>query len=323
MKRPISFIIGALLIAGGIAIQLTGKRSTQVAGPYAAEAVLQVSRPLEGPSLSETLRAECSILESSALRDGVISNLSLTSKWTGPQGELSRSEIRDRLESSIQATPNESSEQIRVRVSGSDKAGTEELASSVLRVYQDIRRSRLKQSKPKRIVTLEEQLEELEPKLQLAQDTVEKLGSDVKLEDVYVPTRNDPTLLDRLREGKEEEPPDTTSSSYYYSEPAPRNETPEQAKRRIYLRSRRLADVLTTRKERIEAQLEYERSRTSTTESARVQVVQQPEAVLGGGPTQSTPEKRSSFPGWLAIGAGGLSIVHSFTRRKSATPGSI
>src|SRR5690349_5250040 len=142
MKRPISFIIGALLIAGGIAIQMAGKRSTQVAGPYAAEAVLQVSRPLEGPSLSETLRAECSILESAALRDGVISNLSLTSKWTGPQGELSRAEIRDRLESSIQVTPNESSEQIRVRVSGSDKAGTEELASSVLRVYQDLRRSR-------------------------------------------------------------------------------------------------------------------------------------------------------------------------------------
>jgi hypothetical protein len=323
MKRPISFVIGALLIAGGIAILMAGKRSTEVSGPYAAEAVLQVSRPLDGPSLSETLRAECSLLESSALRDGVISNLSLTSNWTGPQGELSRSEIRDRLESSIQVTPNESSEQIRVRVSGSDKAATEELATSVLRVYQDIRRSRLRQSKPKRIITLEEQLEELEPKLQLAQDTVEKLGSDVKLEDVYVPTRNDPTLLDRLREGKEEEPPDTTSSSLYYSEPAPRNETPEQAKRRIYLRSRRLADVLTTRKERIEANLEYERSRTSTAESARVQVVQQPEAVLGGLPAHATTEKRSSFPGWLAIGAGGLSIVHSFTRRKSATPASI
>ena len=293
-----------------------------MAGPYAAEAVCK-SAVRWRTSLSETLRAECSILESSALRDGVISNLSLTSKWTGPQGELSRSEIRDRLESSIQATPNESSEQIRVRVSGADKAGTEELASSVLRVYQDIRRSRLKQSKPKRIVTLRNSSKNSSPKLQLAQDTVEKLGSDVKLEDVYVPDAERSHTFGSPPEGKEEEPPDTTSSSYYYSEPAPRNETPEQAKRRIYLRSRRLADVLTTRKERIEAQLEYERSRTSTTESAKVQVVQQPEAVLGGGPTQSTPEKRSSFPGWLAIGAGGLSIVHSFTRRKSATPASI
>ena len=310
----------ALLVAGIVSLSKAG-RSVPPVGDYAAVAIVQVTRPsLDGPSASEALRAECSILESTALLDGVISNLNLTAKWSSPDGQTSPSDVRERLRSSLEVKPNQDSEQITVRVAGIGKQETEEMAQSVLRVYDELRRTKLKRSKPKNIVSLEEQLDELEPKLRLALETMEKVGRELTVADVYTPPRNEPTLLDRIREGKEEEPPDN-SSTLYGNDPAPRNETPEQAKRRIYLRSRRVAEVLSLRKERLEARLDYERTRTSTSESPRAQVIQQPEAVHQGYTSRpaSPPAKRGTMVGWSCIVASVLLLLRAVAGRKAST----
>src|SRR5262249_4817381 len=124
----------------------------------------------------------------------------------------------------------------------------------------------------------------------------------------YQAPRNEPTLLDKIRDGKEDEPSDNFNSSYYGGEVIPKNETPEQAKRRIYNRSRRMADILSLRKERIETSLEIRRARTSMPETASVQVVQAPEASREG-PTQGAGRKGVwSWFGWGATLAG-LALV--------------
>src|SRR4051812_26558083 len=243
MTRSSSFKLGGALILIGAILLLSGRRSSQAVNQSAAEAVIQLSKPQsDDRPIGEALRTECSILESSALLDGVISNLNLTAKWSDPGHEVSLSHIRHRLSSAIDIRPNEGSEQIRVRVSAPDQNQAEEVANSVLRVYQDLRRTELRQSKPRNIVVLEEQLDEVEPRLKLALETMDRLKKDLNLDDIYQAPRNEPTLLDRVREGKEEEPPDN-SNSFYYSDPIPKDETPEHAKRRIYLKSRRVADV--------------------------------------------------------------------------------
>src|SRR6478672_9062876 len=143
MNRGALVAIAIALLVAGIVSLSKARRSLTPAGDYAAIAIVQVTRPpFEGPSASEALRAECSILESTALLEGVISNLNLTVKWSGPNGQSSPSDIREWLRSSIEVKPNESSEQITVRVAGTDKQGTEEMAQSVLRVYDELRRTR-------------------------------------------------------------------------------------------------------------------------------------------------------------------------------------
>jgi len=311
MTRGSSFKLGGALIVIGAALLLSGRNSPQQANQYLAEAVIQLTKPQsDDHSIGEALRTECSILESTALLDGVSSNLNLSAKWSDPNHDVSLSHIRRRLSSAIDVRLNESSEQIRVRVSAPDQSQAEEIANSVLRTYQDLRRNQLRQSKPRNIVLLEEQLEEVEPRLKLALETMERLKKDLNLEDVYQPPRNEPTLLDRIRDGKEEEPPDN-NNSFYYSDPIPKDETPEHAKRRIYLRSKRVADILNLRKERIESRLEFERARNSVPETPSVQVVQAPQAVSQQsiGPPQK--KGRWSYAGWGFILAGAFCIFRT------------
>src|SRR6185369_2780416 len=105
-------------------------------------------------------------------------------------------------------------------------------------------------------------------------------------------------------------------SSYYYDPPPPKDETPEQAKRRIYLKNRRAAEVLALRKQRIEARLDIERSRTSTPQSATVQVVQQPQPAE---PVTAAPPRRNKT--WSFAGAACLLLgVVSLTRRSPLPP---
>jgi len=323
MNRGLSIAIGAALVLAGTVLLMRSKPTAYPVGQYTATAVIQISRPaFDGPSASEAMRLERSILESPALLDTVATSLNLSAKWGGPNGPAPAAEVRERLKASIEVTANPVSEQIFTRVSGPDKNSTEEMAQSILGVYDELRRTRLRSTKPKAIVTLEEQLEEIEPKLRLAQETMEKIGSEITVDDVstYVAPRNESTLLDRIREGKEEEPPDNNSTFYYGNEPAPKNETPEQAKRRIYLKARRAAEVFGMRKERLEARLEYERSRTSTTESARTQVVQQPEAVLQAtGVHRAAAPKGPMLAGWGCIAFGGLFLVGSVLAPRQKT----
>ena len=309
MTRGSSRKIAAALIVIGVALLLGSRNAPRPAIQYVAEAAIQIIKPpIDSPSTSELLRRECSILESTALLDGVISNLNLTAKWADPNSGASLSRTRHRLSAGLEVHPDEGSEQVRLRVAGRDKQEAEEIANSVLRVYQELRRSELRESKPKNIVALEDQLEEIEPRLKLALETMEQLRKELSLNDFYSPPRSEPTLLDRIREGKEEEENDTSNSLYSY-DPVPKNETPAQAKRRIYLRSRRVADVLSLRKERIETRLEIERARHSTPESASIQVVQAPEAALQSNLGSSRPNKRWSAVGWACIILGITSLV--------------
>ena len=319
MTRGSSRKLAAALIVIGVALLLAGRSSPRPVGHYVAEAAIQVSKPaFDGPSTSELLRRECSILESTALLDGVISNLNLTTKWAEPNKQPSLSQARHRLSSSLDVVPNDASEQVRVRASGRDKQEAEEIANSVLRVYQEVRRASLRHSKPKDIVTLEDQLEDIEPRLKLAIETMERLRKELNLNDFYTPPKPEPTLLDRINDSKEEEESDTSTSSLYSYDPIPKNETPEQAKRRIYLRSRRMADVLSLRKERTEMRLEVLRARSSTPESATVQVVQTPEAI-----PQTSVGRGKSSSGWLVAGwgsilAGVIFLLTSRTTRSTA-----
>ncbi len=317
MTRSSSRKLATALIVIGAVLLLAGRQAPPSRGQCVAEAVLQVIR---APSESggAVLQEESSILESTALLDGVISNLNLTAKWTAPNAESSLSDIRRRLRSNLEVNTSDASDQIRVRVSGRDKQETEEIASSVLRVYQELRRAHLRQLKPKAILTLEDQLEDIEPRLKLAIETMEQVGKDLSITDLYVPPRPDPTLLDRIRDAKEEDEPENTSS-LFNSDPVPKNETPEEAKRRIFLKSRRLADVLSYRKQRAEARLEIERRRHSTSESASVQVVQAPEAIPQTSSAASRPARAWSVAGWTCIAFG----LIGFIRSKSAPPSSI
>src|ERR1043165_4683482 len=120
----------ALLVAGIVSLSKAG-RSVSAVGDYAAVAIVQVTRPsLDGPSASEALRAECSILESTALLEGVISNLNLSATWSGPNGQPSPSDVRERLRSSIEVKPNQDSEQITVRVAGIGQQEAREMAAT-------------------------------------------------------------------------------------------------------------------------------------------------------------------------------------------------
>jgi hypothetical protein len=317
MTRGTSRKVGAALLVIGAALLLGGRKSPDPRNQYAAEAVIQVTKhPNE--DLGEALRAESAILESTALLDGVISNLNLTAKWTEADGPASLPRIRHRLASALRVRENE--DQIRLRVSGPDKDQTEELANSVLHVYQELRRHHLRQSKPPEIVRLEEQLEDLEPRLKLALETMERVGKELTITEYYQPPRNEPTLLDRIRDGKEEEQPDT-SSSFYNSDPVPKDETPEHAKRRIYLRSRRVADTLSLRKERFETRLEILRARSSTPESASVQVVQAPEAIRQRSTVSSRRNKGWSFAGWGGIIAGAVLLLRPGISGRNETTG--
>src|SRR5713101_1157893 len=183
MTRTSSRKLAAALIVIGAALLLAGRSSPRAAGHrYVAEAAIQVIKPSsDSPSTSELLRMECSILESSALLDGVISSLNLPAKWAQPDGQLSISQLRHRLSSSLEVIPNDASEQVRVRVSGRDQQEAEDLANSVLRVYQEVRRTTLRQAKPKDIVALEDQVEEIEPRLKLAIETMERLRKELNL----------------------------------------------------------------------------------------------------------------------------------------------
>lgn len=319
MTRSSSRKLAAALIVIGVALLLVGRGSPRAVGHYAAEAAIQVIKPpSDSPSTSELLRRECSILESTALLDGVISNLNLTVKWATSEGQPSISRLRHRLSSSLEVIPNDPSEQVRVRVSGRDKQEAEDIANSVLRVYQEVRRSSLRQSKPRDIVALEDQLEEIEPRLKLAIETMERLRKELNLNDFYTPPKPEPTLLDRINDGKEDEERDTGTSSLYSYDPVPKNETPEQAKRRIYLRSRRIADVLSLRKERAEMRLEVLRARSSTPESATVQVVQSPEAIPQKSIRRSTGNKGWAVAGWTFIFVGAISLLTSGRTRSTS-----
>src|SRR5580765_4332992 len=308
MIRSSSRKLGAALIVIGVALLVAGRSAPRPVNHYVAEAAIQVNKPAyDSTSTSELLRRECSILESSALLDGVISNLNLTTKWAEPNKQPSLTQTRHRLSSSLDVIPNDASEQVRVRASGRDKQEAEDIANSVLRIYQEVRRAALRQSKPKDIVAAEDQLEEIEPRLKLAIETMEKIRKELNLNEFYTPPKAEPTLLDRIRDGKEEEEPDTSSAFSSYDS-VPKNETPEQAKRRIYLRSRRVADVLSYRKERAEARLEYLRARSSTPESATVQVVQTPEAIKQTAVARSKSSNGWAMAGWICITAGVLSL---------------
>jgi hypothetical protein len=321
MTQGSSRKLGAALIVIGAILLLSGRNAPRSQNEFVAEAAIQVSKP-EGQDLSDALRTESMILESTALLDGVISNLNLTVKWTEANAEVSLPRIRHRLASVLRVRENE--EQIRIRVSGPDKPETEELANSVLRVYQDLRRSHLRQSKPSDIVKLEEQLDDLEPRLKQAIETMERVGKELTITEYYQPPKNEPTLLDRIREGKEEEQPDNTSS-FYNSDPVPKDETPEHAKRRIYLRSRRVADALSLRKERFEARLAILRARSSTPESASVQVVQAPEAARQRSHVSrmrnSAWSFATSFAGWGAIIGGAILLLRLGMSARNETTG--
>ena len=301
MTQGSSRKLGLALIVIGAVLLSTGARSPHSPPPpaHVYAAVIQVTKAeSDGASLGDALRDETDLLESSALIEGVVSNLNLTAKWSTPQKQVSFSSAANRVSSSLQITPEEGSGQIRVRVSGSDAPQTEEIAQSVLRVYQELRRARSRQTKPKYIVNLEAQLEDIEPRLRLAIDTMERVGKDLSIADFYQPPKPEPTLLDRIRDGKEDEVNDNTDSLYSYDPTPPKNETPEQAKRRIYLKARRVADVLTVKKQRVLFALERERTRTATPQSATVQVVQMPQAVDTLVATERPPRSK----GWLIGG---------------------
>jgi len=318
MTRGSSRKLAAALIVIGVALLMAGRGSSRPGAHYVAEAAIQVIKPaMDSASSSELLRRECSILESTALLDGVISNLNLTTKWAEPNKQPSLSQARHRLSASLDVIPNDASEQVRVRVSARDKQEAEDIANSVLRVYQEVRRAALRQSKPRDIVVLEDQLEEIEPRLKLAIETMNRLRKELNLEDFYAPPKPEPTLLDRINDNKEEEEPDNASSLYSY-DPVPKNETPEQAKRRIYLHARRTADVLNMRKQRAEARLDYLRARSSTPESATVQVVQTPEAISRKSRVSSPAKKGWAIAGWACIFGGALSLLTSSRRRSSS-----
>ena len=290
--------LGAALIIIGAALLLAGFRSPPApAGAYAYSAIIEVRKlQPDDESLDNAVREEKNLLESNALLQGVVSNLNLTAKWSKPNDPMSTSRAAVRLSSNLRILTVENSGQIRVRVSGAEKQQTEEIAQSVLRVYTDLRRRHARESKPKNIVKLEEQLEEIEPKLRLAIDTLQRVGKELTITDFYQPPKEEPTLLDRIRDGKEDEATDYDSSAYS-NDPVPKNETPEQAKKRIYLRSVRVADVLTLRKRRIEAQLAIERSRTATATPTTVQIIQQPQL----DDTPAPPPKTNR--GWVWVGA--------------------
>jgi hypothetical protein len=252
---------------------------------------------------------EAMLLESTAVLDGVISNLNLTVKWADPNGtDSTLPRLRHRLSNLIDVRENETAQQIRLRVAGPDKPQAEELASSVLRVYAAERRTHFRQMKPKNIVALEEQLEDIEPRLQLAIETMERIGKDLSVTDPYQAPRNEPTLLDRIRDGKDEDPVDS-ANSLYGMDTAPKNETPDQAKRRIFNHSRRTADILSLRKERIETRLEILRAHSSTPESASVQVVQAPEALQSPARAGSRGKSPWTWMGWAAVMAGLILII--------------
>jgi len=311
MTRATSRKLGAALIVIGAALLIGTRGSSTSSNRFVAEAIIQVIKPSGGMSSSgETLRMEAILLESTAVLDGVISNLNLTAKWADPNGtDSTLPRLRHRLSNLIDVRENETAQQIRLRVAGPDKSQAEELANSVLRVYAAERRTHFRQMKPKNIVALEEQLEDIEPRLQLAIETMERIGKDLSVTDPYQAPRNEPTLLDRIRDGKDEDPGDSVNSLYGI-DPAPKNETPEQAKRRIYNHSRRTADVLSLRKERIETRLEILRANSSTPESASVQVVQAPEAVSQSQVHAGGRGKSGwTWVGWGAMMAGLILII--------------
>src|SRR5436305_20901 len=132
MTRGTSRKLGAALLVIGAALLLGGRKSPDLRNQYVAEAVIQVNKH-QNQDLGEAVRTEVTILESTALLDGVISNLNLTAKWTEGNSPASLPQIRHRLASALRVRENE--EQIRIGVSGPDKEQTEELANSVLHVY--------------------------------------------------------------------------------------------------------------------------------------------------------------------------------------------
>jgi hypothetical protein len=316
MTQGSSRKLGAALIVIGALLLFAGARSRPIpTGPYTFASVIQVAKPAdsEDVSLSDALREECNLLESTALLEAVVSNMNLTVAWSTTNEQVSMSEARHRLSSNLLVLPEEDSGQIRVRYSGPDKQQTEEIANSILRMYPEVRRSRSRRTKPKSVVQLEQQLEELEPRLRLATETMEAVSKGLDFSDLYQPTRTERTLLDRIREGKEEDQSDNTS--YYYDPPPPKDETPEQAKRRIYLKNRRAVSVLTARKERYLTQLEYERARTSTPQSATIQVVQQPQPAES---ISAAPPRRQNKTWYIAGGACFLLGIVSLTRKPAA-----
>jgi len=133
MTRSSSRKLATALIVIGAVLLLAGRKSPPPRGQYVAEAILQVVRA-PSDSGDAVLHQESSFFESTALLDGVISNLNLTAKWSVPNAESSLSDIRRRLRSSLEVSTSDASDQIRVRVSGRDKPETEDIASSVLRV---------------------------------------------------------------------------------------------------------------------------------------------------------------------------------------------
>src|SRR3954447_9242875 len=113
MNRGASTVLALGLGITGALMLGHSRHAARPVGEYSATAIIQVTRPsFDGPSASQALNAERSILESSALIEGVVSNLNLTAKWSGPNGPASPAEARERLRTSMEVAVNESSEQI-------------------------------------------------------------------------------------------------------------------------------------------------------------------------------------------------------------------
>src|SRR3954465_3368854 len=101
MTRGTSLKLGAALIVIGGALLLSGRNSNRLVNGYVAEAIIQVSKPqADDISPGDTLRAGGSILESTAVIDGIISNLNLMTKWSQTNQDNSLARIRHRLSGS-------------------------------------------------------------------------------------------------------------------------------------------------------------------------------------------------------------------------------
>src|SRR5437868_12750640 len=111
--------LGAALILIGAALLLAGFRSPPApAAAYTYTSVVQVSKA-QGvdASLDDLVREESNLLESSAVVEGVVSNLNLTGKWSKPNETMSLNRAIQRLSSNLRAGPSDRPGQILVHVS--------------------------------------------------------------------------------------------------------------------------------------------------------------------------------------------------------------
>src|SRR5438045_9749695 len=108
MNRGASTVLALALGITGAVMLWQSRHAARPAGEYVATAIVQVTRPsFDRPSASQAIHAERTILESSALMEGVVSNLNMTAKWSEQNGPASSSEARERVRSYMEVGVNQ------------------------------------------------------------------------------------------------------------------------------------------------------------------------------------------------------------------------